>query len=219
MKKFNKVISIFLAFSLIIGVLNGVYPTSINAKNLPDNNILISETGITIDDVYYSQEEFKALLESATYIENIQPLFNETNMVTTFSNSTALPSGSWFIPVLGVVTITASGAIYIQDKVIEAGTWAYNAVKTYFAERAYEKAKEKGTKTDNHSNQSTSTKTSLPTTGKALSSKDLIDSQGVKQRRYYDKNGDADVDIDYRHAGKYEFPHRHTWVNGDRSGH
>lgn len=43
--------------------------------------------------------------------------------------------------------------------------------------------------------------------------------KSVKQRRYYDKNGKVDLDIDYRIAGKYKFPHRHTWSNGKRSGH
>ena len=28
-------------------------------------------------------------------------------------------------------------------------------------------------------------------------------SKGVKQRRYYGKNGRADIDIDYRHAGNF----------------
>ncbi len=101
----------------------------------------------------------------------------------------------------------------------QEGSWLYNKVAAYFAERAYEKAKKDGAKTENHSSQSTSTKSSLPTTGKALSSKDLKDSKGVKQRRYYDKNGKADVDIDFRHAGNFKFPHRHTWTNGVRSGH
>jgi hypothetical protein len=39
----------------------------------------------------------------------------------------------------------------------------------------------------------------------------------VKQRRYYDKNGNADMDIDYRHGGTgHTFPHRHDWNNGVR---
>ena len=53
--------------------------------------------------------------------------------------------------------------------------------------------------------------------GTPYSSKDLEDSEGVKQRRYYDKNGNADMDIDYRHGGTgHTFPHRHDWNNGVR---
>ena len=86
-----------------------------------------------------------------------------------------------------------------------------------FAEQAYEDAKNTGEPTDKHSTQSTSEGSSLPKTGTPYSSKDLEDSEGVKQRRYYDKNGNADMDIDYRHGGTgHTFPHRHDWNNGVR---
>ena len=80
-------------------------------------------------------------------------------------------------------------------------------------------AKNTGEPTDKHSTQSTSEGSSLPKTGTPYSSKDLEDSEGVKQRRYYDKNGNADMDmdIDYRHGGTgHTFPHRHDWNNGVR---
>lgn len=68
-------------------------------------------------------------------------------------------------------------------------------------------AKNTGEPTDKHSTQSTSEGSSLPKTGTPYSSKDLEDSEGVKQRRYYDKNGNADMDIDYRHGGTgHTFP-------------
>lgn len=77
--------------------------------------------------------------------------------------------------------------------------------------------KNTGEPTDKHSTQSTSEGSSLPKTGTPYSSKDLEDSEGVKQRRYYDKNGNADMDIDYRHGGTgHTFPHRHDWNNGVR---
>ena len=128
-------------------------------------------------------------------------------------------AGLYFIPGIGQILLTATGVLVIGGVTIAAGSWLYNQVAAYFAEKSNEKAKKDGAKTANHSTQSTSTKSSLPTTGKALSSKDLKDSSGVKQRRYYDKNGKADLDIDFRHAGNYKFPHRHTWTNGSRSGH
>lgn len=82
-------------------------------------------------------------------------------------------------------------------------------------QKKYDQAKKDGKPTDNHSTQSGS---SLPTKSKTNSSKDLKDSQGVKQRRYYDKNGNADMDIDYRHGGNetHKFPHQHNWNNGVR---
>lgn len=82
-------------------------------------------------------------------------------------------------------------------------------------EEEYQKDKENGTPTDNHSSQSGS---SLPTQGDKNSSKDLKDEKGyTKQRRYYDKDGNADMDIDYSHGGVgHKFPHRHYWKNGIR---
>ena len=43
---------------------------------------------------------------------------------------------------------------------------------------------------------------------------DLNDSDGKKHRRYFDENGRAVEDIDYRHSngdGTHIFPHRHGW--------
>ncbi len=131
----------------------------------------------------------------------------------------AVPAGVYFIPGIGKIALTVTGVVIVGRVTYKAGSWIHNKVAVYFAEKAYKKAKKNGSKTSNHSTQSTSKKTSLPIKGKALSSKDLKDSKGVKQRRYYDKNGKADLDIDYRHAGKYTFPHRHTWSNGKRTGH
>lgn len=71
-----------------------------------------------------------------------------------------------------------------------------------------------GGRTMNHS--STSSVNSLPTTSTSLSSKDLIQDNAIKQRRYYDANGKAIQDIDYFHSGvNHEFPHIHyfNWSN------
>ena len=78
----------------------------------------------------------------------------------------------------------------------------------------YEKAKKNGEKTKNHTTQNGR---NLPVDGEPYSSTDLVDSNGIKQRRYYGKDGKADMDIDYRHSGnEHPFPHRHDWVNGRR---
>ena len=55
----------------------------------------------------------------------------------------------------------------------------------------------------------------LDITGEASSSTDLLDENGeLKQRRYYDENGRAEKDIDYKHSngdGSHTFPHEHYW--------
>lgn len=85
----------------------------------------------------------------------------------------------------------------------------------------YEKAVKDGTPVPGNNSQETE-KNSLKTKGDSLSSKELVRNGEVTQRRYYDKEGKAEVDIDYDHSngdGSHTFPHRHnwTWNNGSPS--
>ncbi len=127
-------------------------------------------------------------------------------------------AGSFFIPGVGQAVITIGGGIIVAGVTISAvssvGKKVIKWVKSYKIQE-YNKAKNAGKKTKNHSTQSGG---SLPVKGKPNSSKDLKDSKGIKQRRYYDENGNADLDIDYRHGGngKEPFPHKHKWTNGKR---
>ena len=54
----------------------------------------------------------------------------------------------------------------------------------------------------------------LPVTGVPNSSADLLNpDSSVKQRRYYDEDGKAQMDIDFNHTddGTHEFPHTYIW--------
>ncbi|GEM_PF-1385696 len=230
MKKIKLYLSLFMVAILMFTMTNSASAIAIGntslesakIKQISDNSekIIITDEGIYSGETFYTKEEFLSLLEQAVYLEGPTNVNGSDNDLSTFSLTGTLIAGTWYIPVIGEVVITTAGVIIVGGAIIAAGSWIYNTVSTYFAEKAYEKAKENGTKTDDHSTkESTSGDSSLSTTGTPLSSKDLKDSQGVKQRRYYDKNGNADLDIDYRHAGNYKFPHRHTWTNGVRSGH
>ncbi|MEK4151735.1 T7SS effector LXG polymorphic toxin [Carnobacterium sp. FSL E2-0243] len=79
----------------------------------------------------------------------------------------------------------------------------------------FEKAIEEGKPSENHKTQPYSKdKNGLESEGEPNSSQDLLNPDGsVKQRRYYDKNGDILEDIDYNHTdnGTHTFPHRHKW--------
>lgn len=169
------------------------------------NNFNITDSGVYINGTYYTKNEFIQLLDTAEEVPTYQ-----------IQSAAAIVAGTWWIPGLGEVVITAAGTIIIAGTVIEVGSWIYNTVVNYFTEKAYKEAKKDGKKTDNHSTQKGG---SLDKTGEPNSSKDLKDSNGeLKQRRYYDKNGNADMDIDYKHGGngKEPFPHRHDWNNGVR---
>lgn len=234
MKKVKFCLSLFMTVILMFTMsTTGVSARENNFSEFDKiEKIIIKSEDVYSEDIYingnfYTKEEFLNLLEQSIFSED--SIINDklgikgnldSNQVSSFSVTGTLIAGTWYIPGVGQVVITTAGVIIIGGSIIAAGTWLYNTVSTYFAEKSYEKAKKDGTKTENHSTKtSTSGDSSLPTTGAPLSSKDLKDSQGVKQRRYYDKNGKADLDIDYRHAGNYKFPHRHTWSNGKRSGH
>lgn len=228
MKKLTALIlSLVMVFSLSVPALamdqtvpfeNTAHVGATTKSQLITNNIHtinITNTGIFIDDVYYSREEFNTLLACAYDVHD-----GDANIARTVDAGAAgaLVAGTFMIPGIGEVIITTVGTIIVLGVVVEAGTWLYNTIVEWFqaraVEKAYENAKENGEPTDNHS---TSTGSSLPPTGSPNSSKDLKDSQGVKQRRYYDKNGNADMDIDYRHGGTgHTFPHRHDWNNGVR---
>lgn len=172
-----------------------------------ESGVFVTDSGVYINGEYYTQEEFIQLLDTAQEMPQ--------------TRSAALVAGTWWIPGIGEVVVTAAGTIIIAGAIIEVGSWLYDAVTSWFADMAeqsdYEDAKENGEPAADHSTQDASEDNSLPPTSRPRSSKDLIDAAGVKQRRYYDKNGNADMDIDYRHGGVgHEFPHRHEWTNGKR---
>lgn len=179
------------------------------------------------DRVFYSQETFEQLLAEAEYseivyeLEYLESVSSDSGTISAEAVGVVragLIKGTWLIPGLGQVVITTVGTVVIGNAIIAGGSWVYKKVQAYFVEKA-ENDYLAGTKAPKHSNQSTSVKRSLPTTGTLLSSKDLVNSQGTKQRRYYGKSGKAELDIDYRHSGNFKFPHRHTWPNGVRTKH
>lgn len=210
-RSLKKVISFILMTSLFMTSSVSIFADT-SQTSVETEKVIVLDDGIYINETFYTQDEFVKLLDTAIEI-------GENNEVSSYSLA-GVVAGTWWIPGVGEVVITTAGIILVGGTVIAAGTWIYNAVIDWFEERAikaaYEDAKEDGTKTDNHEN--VDDKSSLPTKGDPYSSKDLKDSKGTKQRRYYDKNGNADMDIDYRHSddGTHTFPHRHDWNNGKR---
>lgn len=214
----KKRITLFLIFSILISTVapatksHAVEEKSSNSLSISNNEstVKVTNDGIFINDEFYTQEEFIKLLDNAVPIsEN-----NKNGVATRSATAATLVAGTWWIPGVGEVVVTAAGAVIFAGTVVAAGSWIYEAVVNWFENREYNNAKENGTKTKNHSSE---TGSSLPPKGDPNSSKDLIDNKGIKQRRYYDENGKADLDIDYRHGGaKHKFPHRHKWSDTGR---
>lgn len=224
----NRFVSFMLIFALALSLSVPAFAAECPSTNKSESGTTqaqatVTDDGIYINGHYYTKALFVSMLDSA---ENVQIFSDDESgevMPASAVGAGAIGlgalAGTWVIPVLGTVVITAGGVILIKDVIVPAGTWAYNAVIQWFADRAekeaYEKAKQKGTPTNNHSTQSGGS--NLPTEGDPNSSKDHKVNGVVKQRRYYDADGHADMDIDYTHGGVgHTFPHRHYWVNGVR---
>lgn len=204
MKNLFKKIALSLTFALSIMFINPIVEAKAY-ENTDYNNIEIANLILTEEEIQLANDY-------------IQSQINNGN-IAIMPRSAAALAGTFFIPGVGQAVITAAGVIIVGGAVVSAGSWLGKKVTSwvtnYKIEQSYQNSKNKGTKTNDHSVQ---TGGSLSTKGRPNSSKDLKDSKGIKQRRYYDKNGNADLDIDYRHAGngKEPFPHKHKWTNGVR---
>ncbi|MGH1288662.1 hypothetical protein ACQVVY_29595, partial [Bacillus toyonensis] len=127
----------------------------------------------------------------------------------------ALVGETFWIPGVGQVVIASAAAITVAGVTWYAGSYIYDTVVGYFTSTTagkYEKAKKAGEKTANHKD---ILGRQLKGDGEPYSSQDLYDEKhGHKQRRYYDKDGKAEEDIDYNHGdgdNSHTFPHRHKW--------
>jgi len=204
MKNLFKKIALTLIFALSVMFSSPI----VEAKAYEQtnyNNIEIAELILTEEEIQLANDY-------------IQSQINNGN-IAIMPRSVAALAGTFFIPGVGQVVITTAGVIIVGGAVVATGSWlgkkVTSWVKNYKIEKGYNEAKNSGSKTKDHSTQNGG---SLSTKGRPNSSKDLVDNKGIKQRRYYDKNGNADLDIDYRHGGngKEPFPHKHKWNNGIR---
>jgi len=117
------------------------------------------------------------------------------------------------LPAIGDVILYVGGAIGIAGIIYAAGEWYNNYIKDLI----YQDAKRQGIPTSNH--QTVTDNDQFGRRGDPESSKDYTPAGELKQRRYYDRNGDADMDIDYydnNPPDTHTFPHRHNWVNSAR---
>lgn len=222
-------ITFLLIFSILLSTIAPAtksYASGNQNSNVLDStnnqsDVHITDYGILIDGKFYTQEEFTNSLDSAILVSdnNTNERISTRSAAATGAGATLI-AGTWYIPVIGkVVVVTVAGAILIDNVVVPVESWAYKEVTNWFKNRAYSKAKENGTKTNDHS---TETGRKLPKTSRPNSSKDLKDPKSGKvvQRRYYDKDGNADMDIDYTNHGNpkhhHKVPHRHDWIDGNR---
>lgn len=135
----SKIISFILVLSMILGMGTTAFAngSEINVipKDIEQGDVIVTDEGVYINGHYYTQGEFIKLLDTAIEIESPE------GGITTQS-AAALIAGTWWIPGIGEVVITAAGTIIIAGAVIKAGTWLYNKVVEWFQARAFNKSAE-----------------------------------------------------------------------------
>jgi hypothetical protein len=95
------------------------------------HKVVVDKDGIYIDGVFHSPEEFEKLLEQAQELTNAPESEYETQ------SALALVAGTWWIPGLGQVVITAAGVIIIAGITIAVGSWIYRIVSNWLAKIAF----------------------------------------------------------------------------------
>ncbi|EFM46236.1 hypothetical protein HMPREF0580_1098 [Mobiluncus mulieris ATCC 35239] len=93
------------------------------------SNVVMTDDGISINGVFYTRQEFTEALQHAILIST-----SPSEGISTRA-AVAVGAGIYFVPGIGQVVIAATGAIIVAGLVVVAGTWAWNAVTNYLAER------------------------------------------------------------------------------------
>lgn len=129
MKKIiRKVLPVLLSVAMIFGNNMSVAASDYGTHTVENTNnqetVIVTDEGVYINGTYYSQEAFIQLLETAQEVQSPQ-----TRMA-------GVIAGTWWIPGVGEVVITAAGVILVAGVVIEAGSWIYDTVTQWFQTRA-----------------------------------------------------------------------------------
>lgn len=101
-----------------------------------DSKLYITEEGIYINDVYYTQEEFVNLLDNAEVTE----LTPDENGTIAPMSAIAIGAGTYIIAGIGKVIVTEAGKIIVAGVVVKAGSWVYNTVMNWFEVRNIKKS-------------------------------------------------------------------------------
>ncbi|MVB11759.1 hypothetical protein CAFE_24840 [Caprobacter fermentans] len=126
-KQFKRVISSILTLALVFSTCVSAFAAESKVSSRKTASVTIVEQGVYINGNYYSQNEFISLLDKATPVSQGQ--------IRPAVAGAAIAAGAYFIPGVGEVLITATGAIIVAGVIVTAGTWLYNTVTHWFAEQ------------------------------------------------------------------------------------
>ncbi|WP_144499822.1 N-acetylmuramoyl-L-alanine amidase family protein [Bacillus sp. FDAARGOS_235] len=207
-----KLVTKLTLFVFLFATFSFEIPNNVSAQeNVQGNGKVIQ---LTEDQIEKFKEELAKRSENSITGDSTQ--HSRTKRSAVAGALAAFVGETFWIPGVGQVVIVSAAAITVAGVTWYAGSWIYATVAEYLTSSTaekYEKAKKAGEKTVNHKD--VHDQPSLDGGGEPYSSQDLYDAtHGLKQRRYYDKDGRADEDIDYSHDNgdnSHTFPHRHDW--------
>ncbi|WP_019390746.1 hypothetical protein [Priestia filamentosa] len=162
MRKNTKIIAGVLSFSMMFSVTTSAFASTndYEYENEKFNDLFDSESEYDsfedipqdlLDPNYFSEDEIIPIPEEYLDPNNPEALYttydvygnSEENEVQVQAFAIPAAAGVYFIPGIGEVAITVTGAIVIGGATIAAGSWLYNKVSAYFSKKAAEKAASK----------------------------------------------------------------------------
>lgn len=127
MKKTKNLLALMLAFVILFSTTATAFA---NQASQELNHVIVTEQGISINDVYYSQAELIELLDTAVEMPQTK-------------SAAAIVAGTWYIPGVGQVVVTVAGAIIVAGAAVTVGSWLYDVISDWFQTRAFNSSAEK----------------------------------------------------------------------------
>lgn len=121
----KKLTTKLISFILMIAMVFTTTATVFAQDSSNTDYLQVVDEGVYINDVYYSRAEFVTLLDTA-----IEEEIPQTR------SAVAIVAGTWWIPGIGQVVVTAAGTILVAGAVVAAGSWLYDTISDWFATRA-----------------------------------------------------------------------------------
>lgn len=141
MKIWKKVTALVLSLAMTLSASATVLA---QAPSIKEGHVTttasVTNDGIYINGKYYTKVQFKHLLNKAQKTETVQPY--------DLGDAGALIAGTWWIPGIGEVIVTTAGLVIVAGVIYGVGTWVYDTVTQWFAERAEQTSVYKGYKQD-----------------------------------------------------------------------
>lgn len=127
----------FLSFILVFCIMVTSFGSFSFAEQIgEDDRFRITEEGVYIDYIYYTQEEFGDLLNNAEVIEITSGSDDEITLRSGF----AIAAGTYIIAGIGEVIVTELGKIIVAGSVVAAGTWLYDKIMDWFTVMEFNKS-------------------------------------------------------------------------------